>query len=44
MPTDLAAGVERPVLAEGDHVVDVLANGLGPNHGGRDATVTDDLG
>ena len=41
--TDLAAGVERPVLAEGDHVVNALADGLGPNHRGRDAAVTDDL-
>lgn len=35
--------MERAVLAEGDHVVDALANGLGPNHRGRDAAVTDDL-
>lgn len=35
--------MEGPVLAEGDHVVDVLANSLGPHHCGRDATVADDL-
>lgn len=35
--------MERPVLAEGDHVVDALANGLGPNQRGRDAAVADDL-
>lgn len=40
---NLAASVERPVLAEGDHVVDALANSLGPHHCGRDATVADDL-
>lgn len=41
--TNLAASVERPVLAEGDHVVDALANGLGPHQRGRDAAVTDNL-
>lgn len=42
-PTNLAASVERPILAEGDHVVHALADGLGPNQRGRDATVTDNL-
>lgn len=41
--TNLAAGVERSVLAEGDHVVDALADGLGPHQCGGDAAVTDDL-
>lgn len=35
--------MERPVLAEGDHVVDALANGLGPSQRGRDTAVTDNL-
>lgn len=35
--------MQRPVLAQGDHVVDALANGLGPHQRGRDSAVTDDL-
>lgn len=42
--TNLAASVKRPVLAEGDHVVHVLADCLRSDHRGRDAAVTDDLG
>ena len=40
----LSAGVEVAALAELDHVVDVLADGLGPDEGGLDAAVADDLG
>ena len=40
----LSAGVEVAALAELDHVVDVLADGLGPDEGGLDAAMADDLG
>ena len=40
----LPAGVEVAALAELDHVVNVLADGLGPDEGGLDASVADDLG
>lgn len=40
----LSASVEVAALAELDHVVDVLADGLGPDEGGLDAAVADDLG
>lgn len=43
-PEGLAAGVEVPPLPELDHVVDVLAHGLGTDGGGLDPAVADDLG